>query len=341
MDVALQAGEKRDVLDSPDAAGGVFKRVRVEEIAPIPPPMPEEDVVAPVDLPPLQPYPFFRYADYSTEKDPDSLQPLTPPGRVPNFPAKMHSILSRPELHDIVSWLPHGRSWRILKPREFEIKVIPTYFEHSKFSSFIRQANGWGFRRITNGQDRNSYYHERFLRNLPHLCKSMKRPGVSKKLPAEPEHEPNLHAISEQFPVPEHRPDDSILLQCTINGGPKARMPIYSGAVSSAASAESPNMRNLAPVDQTSVLGFASSLGTSHNFTIPPAARAPVVQAPVPATAPSPLAMASTLNPQFAAGFAAATLSHQQQFQSILQSFMEVATNVIKEQQQQKDNNQS
>mgnify|MGYP005847946875 CR=1 FL=1 len=99
----------------------------------------------------FQDYPYFGYRDYSQEPDPDPLIPLTAPGRVPNFPAKMHVILSQPELQDIVAWLPHGRSWRVLRPREFEVKVLPTYFDHGKFSSFIRQANGWGFRRITQG----------------------------------------------------------------------------------------------------------------------------------------------------------------------------------------------
>jgi len=96
----------------------------------------------------LKPYPFFYYKDYSRVEDPDNLQPLTPPGRVPNFPAKMHSILSRSDLADIICWMPHGRAWRVLRPREFETEVLPTYFEHSKFSSFVRQANGWGFRRM-------------------------------------------------------------------------------------------------------------------------------------------------------------------------------------------------
>jgi len=50
----------------------------------------------------LKPHPFFYYVDHSKDKDPDSLTPLTPPGRVPNFPAKMHSILSRPDLADIM-----------------------------------------------------------------------------------------------------------------------------------------------------------------------------------------------------------------------------------------------
>jgi len=164
--VAALGGMKRNRDDSPDAAGGVIKRGRTseggdpmeEDAAPRAPmvPLPAEAQVgvaaaAPQqggDQPELKPFPYFYYRDFSKEVDPDPLVPLTPPGRVPNFPAKMHSILSRPDLADIICWMPHGRAWRVLKPREFEIRVIPTYFEHAKFSSFIRQANGWGFRRV-------------------------------------------------------------------------------------------------------------------------------------------------------------------------------------------------
>ncbi|KAG7374400.1 HSF-type DNA-binding protein [Nitzschia inconspicua] len=185
----------------------------------------------------LRPFPYFYYRDFSTVPDPDPFTPLTAPGRVPNFPAKMHSILSRADLVDIVAWMPHGRAWRVLKPREFECRVIPTYFEHAKFSSFIRQANGWGFRRLTQGKDRNAYYHEMFLRGLPHLCKMMKRPGVSEKQSADPDQEPDFYKITEEHPVPEQAEDDSILLQCTLQGGPKARMPVYFGALPSSTSA--------------------------------------------------------------------------------------------------------
>ena len=189
----------------------------------------------PGKCPSLAPAPFFFYRDHSQTPDEDPLTPLTPPGRVPNFPAKMHAILSRPDLADVVAWLSHGRSWRVLKPREFEIRVIPIYFEHSKFSSFIRQANGWGFRRITQGRDRNSYYNELFLRGLPHLCKTMRRPGVNQKPSADPEHEPEFAKISERFPLPANVSDDeSIMLECTVKGGPKARMPVsFRGASAS------------------------------------------------------------------------------------------------------------
>lgn len=71
-----------------------------------------------VEEPALHPYPYFFYRNYSTVPDDDPLTPVTAPGRVPNFPAKMLSILSRPDLADIIAWQPHGRSWRVLKPRK-------------------------------------------------------------------------------------------------------------------------------------------------------------------------------------------------------------------------------
>ena len=164
----------------------------------------------------LKPHPFFYYEDFSKEEDPDPMTSLTYPGRAPNFPAKMHAILNRDDFCDVISWLPHGRAWRVLKPKQFEQQVIPMFFEHTKFSSFVRQANGWGFRRITQGRDRNSYYHPLFLRGLPHLAKRMKRPGVAEKTAADPDHEPDLQKISEMFPLPQKADPQAIKLHCTI-----------------------------------------------------------------------------------------------------------------------------
>jgi hypothetical protein len=76
------------------------------------------------------------------------------------FPAKLHYILSNPKYKDCVAWLPHGRAWRILKPKTFEKKVIPKFFRSAKYASFMRQVNGWAFTRITDGPDLNAYYHE-------------------------------------------------------------------------------------------------------------------------------------------------------------------------------------
>jgi HSF-type DNA-binding len=273
----------------------------------------------------FRPFPYFFYKDYSTHPDPDSLTPLTAPGRVPNFPAKMHAILSRPDLADVICWMPHGRSWKVLKPRDFEIRILPAYFEHCKFSSFVRQANGWGFRRITEGRDRNSYYHPMFLRGLPHLCKQMKRPGVAQKAPADPEHEPDLYKISEFHPVPQKAHDDSIRLHSTLQGGPKARMSIQSILAQPA---------SLTPRDHEALSSFQKSLGASDvqmmnisesaatprasNFVVPQGAfSAPLMSSNQALAAANQLAFANHPSP-FAAGFVAAAALNEQQLYSML-----------------------
>lgn len=93
-----------------------------------------------------------------------------------NFPAKLDRILRSPELSDIICWLPHGRSWRVLQQKRFEKEVLPVFFRHCNYSSFIRQVNGWGFRRIQTGPDFNSYYHESFLRDDKESHQRMNRP---------------------------------------------------------------------------------------------------------------------------------------------------------------------
>lgn len=75
------------------------------------------------------------------------------------FPMKLHRILSNPKFNKIIAWQPHGRSWRVLEPKMFENEVLPLYFRHRNYSSFMRQVNGWGFRRVQKGVDRNTFYH--------------------------------------------------------------------------------------------------------------------------------------------------------------------------------------
>ena len=80
---------------------------------------------------------------------------------------------------------------------------------------------------MSEGYEKNAYYHEYFLRAMPWLCKKMRRPKVAEKKAVDPDMEPDLDAISWLFPVPDRPPTREVLvLQKTIELGPKARMPI-------------------------------------------------------------------------------------------------------------------
>jgi len=154
------------------------------------------------------------YTDYSNVpleelRGPSAFFFAAASAREPPFPIKLHQILSNPEFHDIIGWLPHGRSWRVLKPKAFEDKVIPLHFRHCRYSSFMRQVNGWGFKRVFQGADLNSYYHELFLRGLPHLCLKMRRPSVKKTAKSQNDSinrapAPDFYKISAKNPLPEY-----------------------------------------------------------------------------------------------------------------------------------------
>lgn len=62
----------------------------------------------------LNPNPYFYYIDHSRDVDDDPLSPLSPALSVPNFVIKLHAILICESLSDVIAWMPHGRSWKIL-----------------------------------------------------------------------------------------------------------------------------------------------------------------------------------------------------------------------------------
>ena len=65
-----------------------------------------------------------------------------------NFPARLHVILSNEQYSHIISWMPHGRAWKVKNKELLVEEVIPKFFGQSKFASFARQLSGWGFKRL-------------------------------------------------------------------------------------------------------------------------------------------------------------------------------------------------
>lgn len=69
-------------------------------------------------------------------------------------------ILSNEENQHVISWLPHGNGFVIHKKKTFANEVLPKYFKASKFTSFTRKLNRWGFSRVPRGPETGSYYHK-------------------------------------------------------------------------------------------------------------------------------------------------------------------------------------
>ena len=94
-------------------------------------------------------------------------------GIVP-FPIKLHiilKILCNEGSDEIMSWLPHGRSFKVHNTQAFEQVVMKRFFRQSSISSFKRQLNMYGFQKVHYERDIGSYYHRHFLRGRPQLAK--------------------------------------------------------------------------------------------------------------------------------------------------------------------------
>mmetsp|Transcript_33445 Transcript_33445/g.37320 ORF Transcript_33445/g.37320 Transcript_33445/m.37320 type:complete len:429 (-) Transcript_33445:200-1486(-) len=112
------------------------------------------------------------------------------------FPQILMEILTSDDQTDTISWLPHGSSFIIHKKKSFGSTVLPKFFKATKFTSFTRKLNRWGFTRVTRGPEMGSYYHRQFLRDSPELCLRMSSHTSSKYKYREPT---NTHHVQPQL----------------------------------------------------------------------------------------------------------------------------------------------
>lgn len=97
-----------------------------------------------------------------------------------HFPCKVYDMLEDADLQghkDIVSWNASGTGFTVHNKDLFTKKIIPQYFNQTKYKSFQRQLSLYGFQRITGGENKGLRYHEKLRRGQRDLCRSMKPIG--------------------------------------------------------------------------------------------------------------------------------------------------------------------
>jgi len=65
---------------------------------------------------------------------------------------------------NIIVWSDTGNAFRILDVALFSSHILPKYFRTSKFSSFQRNLNLYGFSKVRRGPDTDMYAHPSFAR---------------------------------------------------------------------------------------------------------------------------------------------------------------------------------
>jgi len=113
-----------------------------------------------------------------------SLQPLTRQtngarGNVAAFLTKLYKMVGDAGSNNLIKWSDNGQSFLVLNHVEFAKVVLPKFFKHNNFSSFVRQLNMYGFHKVPHLQqgvllpdadtEQWEFSNPHFQRNQPDL----------------------------------------------------------------------------------------------------------------------------------------------------------------------------
>ncbi|KAJ7063076.1 hypothetical protein C8F01DRAFT_984516 [Mycena amicta] len=99
--------------------------------------------------------------------------------RIPAFLNKLYEMVNDPKTNHLIEWAADGDTFYVYNQEQFARDVLPHWFKHQNFASFVRQLNMYGFHKVPHLQqgvlksDADAEYwnfeHVNFRRDQPDL----------------------------------------------------------------------------------------------------------------------------------------------------------------------------
>ena len=93
----------------------------------------------------------------------------------PNFLLKLYQILENEEYKDIIHWSEDGKYFIVTNLHDFTENILPKYYKHNNYSSFIRQLNMYDFHKRKSSPNEHIFEHKNFIKDKKELLKLIKR----------------------------------------------------------------------------------------------------------------------------------------------------------------------
>ncbi|AMD21359.1 HER080Wp [Eremothecium sinecaudum] len=109
---------------------------------------------------------------------------LTTTKTKPAFINKLWSMVNDPVNQSLIHWSDDGKSFIVTQREQFVHEILPKYFKHSNFASFVRQLNMYGWHKVqdvksgsiqSNSDDRWEFANENFIRGREDLLNKILR----------------------------------------------------------------------------------------------------------------------------------------------------------------------
>jgi len=105
------------------------------------------------------------------------------PSNVPAFLVKLWKLVEDPQYEEHISWNKNGSGFLVHDQATFAREILPKYFKHNNFASFVRQLNMYGFRKVIGAEqgglrsekDEWEFFNGNFNKYHPELLENVKR----------------------------------------------------------------------------------------------------------------------------------------------------------------------